>query len=148
MADLSSGVIHATFYRLALLVPVLVPVLLWAFPVLSAGEATAFFLYSTLATGASYLVFALAIAWWIEGRPAPSVRRLALRAPMLYLPLAWLELAVRDVMAGRPGESLHPATMVFIGASVLLVGYVYVGLVEAARWAALRAGLLHQERPA
>lgn len=123
------------FYRLALLLPILVPaaVMVGAYFVgLPTFEPLSSMVAALLASGyvgvLPYSLFALWATWWIRGKSESQIRRLALRAPVLMLliftPVAFL-------MGASDGDALAGALFVLIYAvpCILILGYAYVGLV-------------------
>lgn len=147
-----------TFYRVALVLPLVAPLLLWAafyaLPMSDAdGTILLTFLYSVAIGGLPYLVFGLAFARWMRDKSPAVIRRATLWAPLLFMP--WLLGVVAVVAALRRSPAFDRisardgglvALVLCLG--VLVVGYTYVGITEGARWLADRLGLLTDEEVA
>ena len=123
------------FYRLALLLPILVPaaVMIGAsvvgvptFEPLSSLVAA--LVASGLAGALPYSLLALWANWRIIGKSERDIRRLALRAPVLmvlvFIPVAFL-------MGASEGDTVGEALFILIYAvpCILVLGYGYVALV-------------------
>lgn len=144
-----------TFYRVALVLPLVAPLLLWAalyaWPMSDADSTIVVtFLYSLMIGGLPYLVFAAGFARWMRDKSPAVIRRGTLWAPLLFMP--WLLGVVAVVAALRRGPAFDRisardggliALMLCLG--VLVVGYAYVGITEGARWLADRFQLLGDE---
>lgn len=129
----------ATFYRLCVWLPSVIPAVLivvvnslglrdavgWV------GELVAFSLFYG---GVPYIVLALWATWWVGGRTEPEIRRLMFRAP-LYMVGAFVPLAL---LIGLAVGAVGPwAGVAGLGAVVIVVlGYAYVGLTVLLRLAA------------
>jgi hypothetical protein len=123
------------FYRLALLLPLLIPaaVMIGAYFVGSPtfeplSSVVAALIASGYVGALPYSVFALWAAWWIRGKSESQIRGLAVRAPLLmlvvFLPFAFL-------MGASDGDTLGGALFILIYAvpCILILGYAYVGVV-------------------
>lgn len=144
---------RVTFYRCALFLPVAIPAILWAFGrQLSRRdtdtELAAFFMYSLPSAGMPYILFALGLAWWMQGKAPNVLRQATLWAPMLFVPCAWLGIVAQSALLHDPAGTGGVGGSLMIALGVLLVGYTYVGVVEAARWYGERIGLLSKPQPA
>jgi hypothetical protein len=127
-----------TFLRRALLLPLALPILVSVGTLLApqyfAGPAV--LLVGSLSYGGlAYALFAVAMYWWTRNRPWPVVRRLALLAPVLYAPLAGINMAGFVLLFSPP--ALRPlgavAESFLEGCGFALVfGYGYVLLAFAA----------------
>jgi hypothetical protein len=143
-----------TFYRAALFLPVIVPAVLWA--VLSGfgeqismrdadAELAAFFLYSLPIAGVPYILFACGFAWWMRDKAPGVLRQATFRAPILFIPCVWLVLLLQSILFSDPAATGGVPGLLLVAFGVLLVGYTYVGVVEAARWCAERVGFLPRQ---
>lgn len=147
-----------TFYRLALGLPLVVPLLLWGamyvFP-MSDADATILltFLYSLMIGGLPYLVFAVGFGWWMRDKSPTAIRRATMWAPVFFMPVLMGVVAVVAIVGAlRKGTAVDSEFVQYAGMftlvlllGVLVVGYFYVGIVEGARWLADRLGLLTDE---
>ena len=134
-----------TFMRLALAVPVLVPVLtiLLSFliqAVRGSGEATdltrwaTFFFFSLLIGGLPYLLFVVAVVLWSRGKSARAVFRFSFVTPLLYaviLSVLWFLFALFPNPSPSSLDAALSSTSYYAGLGVGL-GYVYVALVHVA----------------
>lgn len=126
----------ARYYRLALVLPVAVPVaalpvMLLAPPRSMAAGAAAYAVYSLYFGGVPYLVLVVGLLWWSRDRPVAEVRRAILAAPAAMLPLQWVWTAVYAVLEEGPtGPGAVAGAAVFLSWWVLGFGYAYVALVE------------------
>jgi len=121
------------FFRRALLLPIIGPLLLGIGAILAPpvlGGIGVIIGGSLLYGGAAYAVFAAAMYWWTRGKPWPTVRRAALIAPVLFAPLCGLNMAAvfafgaPAVTGGRDQQVLQ---YFLEGAGLGLVfGYGYV----------------------
>jgi hypothetical protein len=146
-----------TFYRGALFLPVIVPAVLWA--VLSAfseqismretdAELLAFFMYSLPIAGVPYILFACGFAWWMRGKAPSVLRHATFWAPILFVPFVWFVLLTQSIILSDPAATAGVPGLLLVAIGVLLVGYTYVGVVEATRWCAERVGILSVPPPA
>lgn len=143
-----------TFYRLALLLPLVVPA---AVAVLvngaglrpDSGPALKLFqllLASLVYGGLPYLVAAVFATVWIDRRPEPEIRRLAIRAPFWVIAACIPLVAFMALRAG--------SLVIFLGvmglaiAATLVLGYAYIGVVFLLRAALGRAGMISDRRTA
>lgn len=144
---------HITFYRGTLLLPILVPLLIWALAQWGmVGDADAelavFFMYSLPIAGLPYLFFAGGLAWWMRDKAPVAIRRMMLRAPVLFIPCAWVGTLVQSAVARDSFDTGGVGWFLILTVAVLLVGYTYVGFVEAARWFGERFGVIADPRVA
>lgn len=121
-----------TFFRAAVLAPLIVPL----GAVGLAALAPELFLGlgivlggSLLLAGLPYVLFAAGLLWWARGRSSDSLRRAAVRAPLLFAPLGGIGVATfylpPSITAGYWG---YIGTNLVFGAVMCLVfGYGYVG---------------------
>jgi hypothetical protein len=139
-----------SYYRRALILPVLVPVL--ATLLLLLGEALppeligiGYFLYwSLLIGGIPYLLFAGGFVLWARGRSDREVRRGILLAPLVYAPVLMACFLAFLALDGTPGSAQQ---VWMLGAFGVLFGYGYVILAELGR-VLLRPGLPAEPQPA
>jgi len=134
------------YYRRALLLPVVVPLLfapgLWfadRLP-LGLGVLLVSLLVSPLVGGVPYLIFVLLLRRRTRGWPDGRLRRIALVAPLLFAPLlaavllpaAWFERGSFWSAAELVGGWCVPLALV--------LGYAYVAIAEAGRLVLERRG--------
>ena len=126
----------ATFFRASLLLPVALPVVLLPFGI----EGAVFFLVLALAFGGiQYLVFA---AWMFfaigRQKDGESIQKLSFFSPLLFIPIqaigwvawAWYEQVSNPNITSGMWEPLLPFAFYTI-----VIGYLYVGVVNAVYWA-------------
>ena len=146
---------HATFYRVAAFLPLLVPVLL-VIPrlatgrgLLSAGSglgmARVYLVGSLLVAAIPYTIFASAALWFLSRRPQRAYSAAAWIAPPLFavwLVICWLAFAV---VRSWGAETIGlPRVALSLGGMAFLMGYAYVVVVEASRMLLVRLGLVEQ----
>jgi hypothetical protein len=136
------------FFRLALLLPIVVPLLLWpAMRFSGNGQSPLFasallFGGSLVIAGIPYLVFAIGAAWWARRRSSPELRRFALRAPFYFAPFAGTAYFLFGLATVNPPNTTW---LIRTGADLALLavvfGYVYVALgLALARLVSTKAG--------
>lgn len=144
---------RVSYYRAALVLPILIPLFVWLFMHrLGENDADAmialFFLYSLPIAGLPYLGFAGVFAWWMRNKPAASIRRATRWAPVLFIPWLWLVLLVQGMIRGTVGALMPDGNLaklfLLLLLGVLVVGYAYVGMVEAGRWLGERLGIFSE----
>jgi 7-cyano-7-deazaguanine synthase len=129
-----------TFYRLSLLLPVVVPLLLSAISYAIGSPSQLPDLLRILIAG-GYIggIPYLVLAWWLQSRmrrtPYGSLTKLALKAPLYYLPLLCVFLLVasfgRKIITGSGIDiDIIPIVMAF----AVPVAYGYVALAVALGW--------------
>jgi hypothetical protein len=127
------------FYQLAIWAPILVPALVWVgvrafgYPRWEPIGGVIVILTISLRFGAvPYALLAAWGTWHVRELPESSIRRLALRAPLLMLAVFLPVALALGPAGGDPwgGVKLFLAGAVFI----LILGYAYVGVVFLARW--------------
>ncbi len=114
------------FYRIALLIPLLLPLTLLPF------EIGAVFFMALAFGGVQYIVFAAAL-FIVIGRlkSTEKIQRLALWAPVLFVPvqvLGWVSFGYIERLANPDLAGVWEALPIFV-VWVLVLGYMYVGLV-------------------
>jgi hypothetical protein len=146
---------HATFYRVAALLPLLVPVLL-AIPSLVTGRGllsassglgmTRVVLVGSLLVAAlPYTIFAAVALGFLNRRSQRAYSAAAWTAPLLFalwLAICWLVFAI-----ARSGEAQTSGLLrvaLSLGGMALLVGYGYVVIVEALHMMLARLGLVQR----
>lgn len=129
-----------TYYRWALLLPLLVPALASALQSLLPGFASvvAYLLFmSVLIGGVPYLLFAAGFLLWMRGASDARVRRGILLAPLTYTVVMLVCLTLFLLITGTFANSADSlGTFVWFA---LVFGYGYVALAELGR-ALLRPG--------
>lgn len=126
-----------SYYRGALLLPLVVPALFSALLLLGdrlpPGLAGITFLlyWSLLIGGIPYLVFAGGFLLWARGRSEREVRRGILLSPLVYAPLLMICLFGFVAVDGTLGNGAQGLWM--LGAFGVLFGYGYVLLAELGR---------------
>jgi len=138
------------FYRLAMLLPIVVPILVivgsyfFGLPIsLSLSTLTLVLTMSGVFGAVPYSLLALWASRWISGRTESEIRRKALRAPLFmlaaFLPFPFL-------LSASGGDPVGEGIILLLLAvpAILILGYAYVGLVlwlqhlaEARGWLAL-----------
>jgi hypothetical protein len=99
--------------------------------------------WSGIIGGIPYVLVAGGILWWSRRRSAAQLRRALWLAPILMIPALLLPIAVYSVVSRGGGSAdRFSESMVFMGAMVLLFGYVYVALVEAGALLGRRLGVV------
>ena len=120
-----------TFYRIALGLPLAVPLLVFALDRSALGGVL---IMSAVFGGAQYLLFALAFGAWLGRLQAPAaIERALWRTPLLFQPvqaIGWL--LVFDVQV-EPG-AIYGALWMLLPLALwcLVLGYAYVGLARLA----------------
>jgi len=126
-----------TWYQLALMLPLLLPAVLWGtnrlypFP----GLLAALYVYLFSAAffgGAQYAVFVCAVIWWGRNRTAIQFHDASWLWPVLFVPLC--ALGAPFVLKFEGGSSGHYLDNVSVGFSMALfalpVGYFYICIVH------------------
>lgn len=146
---------HVTFYRVAALLPLLVPVLL-AIPSLVTGRGllsassglgmTRVVLVGSLLVAAlPYAIFAAVALWVLRRHSERAYRAAAWTAPLLFalwLAIFWLVFAIARSREAQ--TSGLPRVALSLGGMALLVGYGYVVVVEALRMMLARLSLVQK----
>jgi hypothetical protein len=84
--------------------------------------------------GVPYSISAAAALLWLRGRSVDDHRRLALIAPLLFVPVLALGIAVSGSLGTPPRSARNVATLVGWAAFFsCLLGYVYVAIVVMLR---------------
>lgn len=146
---------HATFYRVAALLPLLVPVLL-AIPRLATGRGllsadsglgmARVYLIGSLLAALPYALFAAVALWVLRRHSERAYRTAAWIAPLLFAPwlmFCWLGFAIARSWGAQTAGLLRVALT--LGGLALLVGYGYVVVVEALRIFLMRLGVVRSE---
>lgn len=136
-----------TYYRRALLLPVVLPFL--AYPLLllgdGVGSGTIMLQYSLVIGGIPYLLFAGGFLLWMRGRTERAVHVGILLSPLVY---AMVMMTCLTVFLGADGMFQSGLEMLGIaGAFSLLFGYAYVALAEAGRVLLRRRGASPEPAP-
>ncbi|WP_420129349.1 hypothetical protein [Longimicrobium sp.] len=129
-----------TYYRWALLLPLLVPALAWLLQGLLPGSAAAmaYLLFmSVVIGGVPYLLFAIGFLLWMRGASDARVHRGILLAPLTYTVVLVICLTLFLLVDGTLSNS-SDSLGTFVGFA-LVFGYGYVALAELGR-ALLRPG--------
>ena len=124
-----------TFYRLAIWLPIALPV---AVALVVHGIDVGFgsgplrkvvqvLLASLLYGGIPYAPLALWATWWIGGRTEPQIMRLVVRAPLLMAAVFAPLSLIAGVVVGAPGP--FAAVAVLGAAASIVLGYAYVSLI-------------------
>jgi hypothetical protein len=122
-----------TYYRRALLLPVVLPFLVYPLLLLSDGVASIAIMlqYSLVIGGVPYLLFAGGFLLWMRGRTEREVHVGILLSPLVY---ALVMMACLAAFLGADGKFQSGLEMFGIaGGFSLLFGYGYVALAEAGR---------------
>ncbi|MGH7523239.1 MAG: hypothetical protein ACREK8_02940 [Gemmatimonadales bacterium] len=129
---------RVAFYRFALAAPLLVPAALWILLWLTdmslpspIGLVAALLFSSVWIAGVPYALFAIVVGVWIGRCQEADLRALSMRMPLFFLPVLGVWLAVQTLPTGgrfQPGGLL--TAVLSLGGCVLLIGYLYVGLVD------------------
>lgn len=126
-----------TYYRASLLIPVLVPVLLWPLWAVL-GKDSLFGIVAMVLTmalvygGGPYAAFVIGFLVWSRGKDDARVRTAALRAPFRFAPLLFVGLVALIGIDGT--EPLTFRALFGFGLGTLLLGlafgYLYVAVAE------------------
>ncbi len=134
------------FYQLTLLLPLVVPAVLWLVPVeiLDRVDHHALVLGPLIESlpiaGAPYAVFAIGMVAWLQRTPNDAMQRLSVTAPLLFLVVFVVWCAVRVGLQRGAIDGGFIRSVAFFGVFVLLVGYFYVAIVEVMRRIGSRRG--------
>jgi hypothetical protein len=118
----------STFIRLALLGPIVLPILAWLFPGVGVAALGMFFTVGIMYYGTGYAIFAVAVLVWLE-RPRSDKQIIVaiLVAPVLAAPLLAASVVISSLIMGTGGRG---GLREFLGVAwlSLRVGYFYTGL--------------------
>ena len=133
------------FFRLSLLVPVLLPIImLFTGP---EGPA-AFFMFALMFGGPAYLFLALLMYGWIGRRQSiRGIRRLVYLSPIIFVPIEAVFVTLLMLLVDNNNidvVEMAKSIVMFSGFS-LLVGYIYVVLVNLTSIALEWCGWLSEE---
>lgn len=148
---------HVTFYRLAALLPLVVPALV-AIPSLVTGRrlftasnvfgaARAYLVGSLLIGALPYVVLAAVALVLLSRRSQRAYSAAAWIAPLLFAPwlaICWLGFVMAMTPSGQTQPSGLAGVALALGGLALVVGYGYVVVVEALRILLVRLGLVQQ----
>lgn len=94
----------------------------------------------------AYAVFAMAMLWWLRGKPVDTYRRVSLVAPLLFFPIFILQMLLLEY---REGHFEPPVTMIQIFLPYVLgTAYAYVALVHILRITLSYFGLINSDEGA
>ena len=119
----------STFIRVALLGPVVLPILAWLLPATGVAAIGLIFTVGILYYGIGYVLFAMAVLTWLQRpRTEREVIRATLIAPALAAPLLATSVVLTSFLLGTGGRD---GLTEFFGMTgiALVVGYAYAGLV-------------------
>lgn len=136
-----------TYYRRALLLPVVLPFVAYPLLLLSDGVASIAIMlqYSLVIGGVPYLLFAGGFLLWMRGRTEQEVHVGILLSPLAYSMVMMTCLAV---FLGADGKFQSGLEMFgIVGAFSLLFGYGYVALAETGRVLLRRRGVAPEPAP-
>ena len=129
-----------TFFQASLLLPMVLPLLVWAF---FPNMGTAIGLMSVMMAGAPYVVFAAYMFVKLARLPQLlEVPQLILMAPILFLAPAAVAFMIWSGMTSGFNRYLPVSLMVFIPFAffILMFGYTYVGMTALVFKGFVRAG--------
>lgn len=138
-----------SYFQLSLLMPLVLPLLLYVAGVASFqgwGAVALIVVYSLLLGGVPYVIFLAGALAWLRGRDARAARRLTLAAPPIFASVftgcAMLLVLIQILQLGeiRVGTSFVVAGCV-IG---LILGYAYVALAHLGFYLLRAAGLIDE----
>jgi hypothetical protein len=118
------------FFRIALMLPIAVPLVFLPFGV---NAVSAILLFSLAFGGLQYLLFACLMFYFIGRlREAEEIQRLSYWAPVIFIPIqagGWLIFGYIERLSNPNLVGIWDGLIVF-PVYILIVGYVYVGLVN------------------
>lgn len=118
-----------TYYRCALLLPLVVPA-----AAMLTGQRSALLVYlvgSLIIAGVPYVVFAIGFLLWSRGRTGEELARAVWLTPILFALVLMAALAV--YLAATGGGVERWSALSTMGGVAMVFGYVYVLLAEAVR---------------
>lgn len=118
------------FFRLALVLPMALPLVLWPFGMNTVAIALAF---SLTFGGVQYLLFAGFLFWWIgRVQDTARIRQMSYVAPLLFIPVQAVGWIVHSYIQklSNPALSGIWEPLILFAAYILVIGYVYVGIVN------------------
>lgn len=134
----------ATFFRLALVIPLALPLLTLAF---RTNSVTVVMELSLALGGLQYLVFAIWL-FFVIGRTKTSkqVQKLSAMAPLLFVPvqaMGWFAVSYSERLSNPELGGIWEPIIPFAVYTVV-IGYVYVGIVNAAFEVCKRLGVVKE----
>lgn len=137
-------------YKWSLAIPIILPMLL--FPVMYSGAnlpewletVVAVIVWSGLLGGIPYAIVAVLLLLWARSRGEAQIRRGLLLSPLIMLLVFGAFLGIVRLLQNLKGlEGLHyREVMAFSIPCILILGYVYVGIVFGVVWLLRRKGVL------
>ncbi len=134
----------ATFFRISLVLPIALPLLLWP---LGINAVLGILLMALTFGGVQYVIFAIWLFFAI-GRKSSSaeIQNLSFVAPLLFVPIQ----AVGWVAWGYYGRLSNPELvgiwepLLPFAVYTLAIGYLYVGIVNVMFWAFQKKGFVRE----
>ena len=135
-----------TYYRGALLFPLILPTVLWAWAGLrhALPHAGLVFGKSFLYVGAPYLAMVITILNWTRGRTDREVQKAARLSPVIFAAILVLHYTFAYFTARPRLTTLEtlPAFLLVVAFAGLLFGYICVGVAEVVFGVLSEAGVI------
>jgi hypothetical protein len=133
------------FFRIALLLPIAVPLLLLPFGL---NAVLGVLILSLTFGGLQYLLFAGIMYYWIGSlKEAALIQRSSYWAPVLFIPIqagGWLMYGYYERLSNPNLVGIWDGVLVF-SIYIIILGYVYVGLVNLAYSFVKKSGIAPSE---
>jgi len=121
-----------SFFRLALALPILLPLVLLPFGL---NTVVALLAMSLAFGGVQYLLFAAYLFWWVGHVKDPArIRRMSYIAPIIFIPIqaiGWIVYGYIKKLSNPELVGIWESLIPF-AVYILLIGYAYVGVVNLA----------------
>jgi hypothetical protein len=140
------------FYRLSLLLPLLLPL-----PFLATGSTASSALgmllaFSLVYGGIPYAILACGLLFWLHDRDEHEINIMLFLAPWLMMPLQILCVSVAALLPTSTGSTIWEAFSMGLAFGLYLCffvfcfGYVYAALTQVLLWLLRRCGVVEPRR--